>query len=249
MKLLLDVVVIVTLPLIVLILVGYAVQRRLPEATKALNFLHTNVVLPCFLIHFISTSSIALAATAPIIWFTIIQSIVIGFACWLAARVCGFPPTTWSVVAIAGSFANTGNFGVPLALLAYPPEYAVHQAIIAATTLVLFALLAPVMLAPIDEKRAGVRESVQRAFANPIVLGVIAGCAMRALELRVPFAISKPLQMLSDAYPTIALLGLGAALPGSARGLSSLELKTTVLLKIVLSPLLTPSLSVSETRC
>jgi predicted permease len=243
MQFLLDVFVVVTLPLIVLITVGYAVQKRLPEATKALNFLHTNIVLPCFLIHFISTSTIALATTWPVIWFTILQSILTGIVCWFVARSLGFAPRVWSVVAVAGSFANTGNFGVPLALLAYPPEYTVHQAVIAATTLVMFAVLAPVLLGPADEAKTGLTAAIQRTLTNPVVLGVVAGCAMRALDLRVPLAISKPVQMLADSYPTIALLGLGAALHGSVARLTSLELQTTVLLKIVVAPLLTLGLA------
>jgi predicted permease len=243
MQLLFDVFVVVTLPLIALIGVGYVVQAQVPEATRALNFIHANVVLPAFMVHFISTSSVSLAGMWPVIAFTIVQSLLLGGFAWLLARQLGFVSDTRPVVAISGTFANTGNFGVPLAVLAYPAEYTVPQAIIAATTLVMFAVLGPPLLAPLDEHRSGMVRSTLRAMTNPIVLSVIAGCAMKALDLHVPQFLSKPVQMLSDSYTTVALMGLGAALGGRVARFGSRELVATVVMKVLLAPLLTVGLA------
>lgn len=243
MQLLFDVFVVVTLPLIVLIGVGYTVQAQVPEATRALNFIHANVVLPAFMVHFISTSSASLAGMWPVVAFTVVQSVLLGSLAWLLARQLGFATETRPVVAISGIFANTGNFGVPLAVLAYPAEYTVPQAIIAATTLVMFAVLGPPLLAPLDERRSGMGRSTFRAMTNPIVLSVVAGCAMKALELQVPQFLSKPVQMLADSYTTVALMGLGAALGGNFARFWSRELTATVGMKVLLAPLLTMALA------
>jgi predicted permease len=243
MSLLFDVFVIVTLPLILLIGVGYAVQIQVPETTRALNFIHANVVLPAFMVHFISTSAVSLAGMWPVVTFTVVQSILIGCVAWMLARQLGFAERARPVVAISGSFANTGNFGVPLAVLAYPAEYTVPQAIIAATTLLMFAVLGPMLLAPPDEKRSGLLKSALRIVANPIVLGVVAGCIMKALEFHVPQFLGKPVQMLADSYTTIALMGLGAALGGISARFWSRELAVAVAMKVLLVPLLTAGLA------
>jgi predicted permease len=242
MSFLIDVFVVVTLPLILLIGVGYAVQAQVPEATRALNFIHANVVLPAFMVHFISTSSVSLAGMWPVVAFTVVQSLLLGGIAWLLAQQLGFAADSRAVIAISGSFANTGNFGVPLAVLAYPPEYTVPQAIIAATTLVMFAVFGPSLLAPLGE-RSGVGRSALRIVANPIVLGVIAGCAMKALDLHVPQFLTRPVQMLADSYTTVALMGLGAALGGKVARFWSRELAATVAMKILLAPLLTIALA------
>src|SRR5580704_15372747 len=134
MKLLLDIFLLVTLPIVALIAVGYGVQARLPEARKVLGYVYTNVVLPCFMVYFLSTTTLPLTTLWPVVWFTILQSAVVGAAGWLVARLSGMAAEVRPVVAIGGVFANTGNFGVPLAILAFPPEYTAQQAVIAAIT-------------------------------------------------------------------------------------------------------------------
>ena len=120
MKLLADIFLVVTLPIIALIAVGYGVQMRVPEARKTLSYVYTNVVLPCFMVYFLSTTTLPLTALWPVVWFTVLQSAVVGAAGWLLARQLRLSREVRPVVAIGGVFANTGNFGVPLAILAFP---------------------------------------------------------------------------------------------------------------------------------
>jgi predicted permease len=148
MKLLADIFLVVTLPIIALIAVGYGVQMRVPEARKVLSYVYTNVVLPCFMVYFLSTTTLPLTALWPVVWFTVVQSALVGAAGWLLARLLDLPGEIHPVVAIGGVFANTGNFGVPLAILAFPPEYTADQAVIAAITAIIFVPLCTLVLAP-----------------------------------------------------------------------------------------------------
>lgn len=72
MSLLVDIILLVTLPIVALITVGYGVQAKVPEARKVLSYVYSNVVLPCFMIHFLSTSSLPLSEMWPIVWFTVL---------------------------------------------------------------------------------------------------------------------------------------------------------------------------------
>ena len=89
MKLLADIFLVVTLPIISLIAVGYAVQMRVPEARKTLSYVYTNVVLPCFMVYFLSTTTLPLTALWPVVWFTLLQSAVVGAVGWMLARLLG----------------------------------------------------------------------------------------------------------------------------------------------------------------
>jgi malate permease and related proteins len=238
MKLLIDIFLVVTLPIIALIVVGYGVQTRLPEARKVLSYVYTNVVLPSFMIYFISTTTLPLDALWPVVWFTVLQSAVIGAAGWLLALSLGVASEVRPVVAIGGVFANTGNFGVPLAILAFPPEYTTQQAIIAAITAILFVPLCTLVLAPAAERKSWGAVAVTVA-TNPIVLGVAAGLALRIADLQLPTIIAKPLQMLSAAYTAIALMSLGAALHGGAIDFTDTPLRATLVMKLLIAPLLT----------
>jgi malate permease and related proteins len=237
MKLLADIFLVVTLPIIALIAVGYGVQMRVPEARKTLSYVYTNVVLPSFMVYFLSTTTLPLTALWPVVWFTVVQSAVVGAAGWLSARLLGLSSEVRPVVAIGGVFANTGNFGVPLAILAFPPEYTADQAVIAAVTAIIFVPLCTLALAPGERKSW--RHTFVTVASNPIVLGVGAGLALRVGGVQLPDIVAKPLQMLSAAYTAIALMSLGAALHGGSIKLADMALRITLLMKLLLSPLLT----------
>ena len=179
MKLLADIFLVVTLPIIALIAVGYGVQTRVPEARKVLSYVYTNVVLPCFMVYFLSTTTLPLTALWPVVWFTVLQSALVGAAGWLLARLLGLPGEVRPVVAIGGVFANTGNFGVPLAILAFPPEYTADQAVIAAITAIIFVPLCTLVLAP------GERKSWRHTLSSRS--RPIQSCSASALVL--PFAL------------------------------------------------------------
>ena len=238
MQLLADIFLVVTLPIIVLIVVGYGVQTRLPEARKVLSHVYTNVVLPCFMVYFLSTTTLPLAALWPVVWFTILQSAVVGAAGWLLARSLRVANEVRPVVAIGGVFANTGNFGVPVAILAFPAEYTAHQAIIAAITAIIFVPLCTLVLAPAVERK-GTRDIVLTVATNPIVLSVGSGLALRIADIQLPAVIAKPLQMLAAAYTAVALMSLGAALHGGATNISDTPLRATLCMKLLISPLIT----------
>jgi hypothetical protein len=238
MKLLADIFLGVTLPIIALIAVGYGVQMRVPEARKVLSYVYTNVVLPCFMVYFLSTTTLPLTAFWPVVWFTVVQSALVGAAGWLFARLLDLPGEVRPVVAIGGVFANTGNFGVPLAILAFPPEYTADQAVIAAITAIIFVPLCTLVLAPNTEQKSW-RATFIAVAANPIVLGVGAGLVLRVAGVQLPDIIAKPLAMLAAAYTAIALMSLGAALHGGAIKLADTALRVTLLMKLLLSPLVT----------
>jgi predicted permease len=238
MKLLADIFLVVTLPIIALIAVGYGVQTRVPEARKVLSYVYTNVVLPCFMVYFLSTTTLPLTALWPVVWFTLLQSAVVGATGWLLARLLSLPHEVRPVVAIGGVFANTGNFGVPLAILAFPPEYTADQAVIAAITAVLFVPLCTLVLAPSKEQKTW-RGTFITVATNPIVLGVGAGLLLRIAGVQLPAIVAKPLQMLAAAYTAIALMSLGAALHGGSMKLADAALRATLIMKLLLSPLLT----------
>ena len=237
MKLLADIFLVVTLPIIALIAVGYGVQMRVPEARKTLSYIYTNVVLPCFMVYFLSTTTLPLTALWPVVWFTVLQSAAVGAVGWLLALFLGLSSEVRPVVAIGGVFANTGNFGVPLAILAFPPEYTADQAVIAAITAIIFVPLCTVVLVPGERKSW--RHTLGTVATNPIVLGVGAGLALRVGGVQLPGIVAKPLQMLAAAYTAIALLSLGAALHGGSIKLADTALRLTLVMKLLLSPLLT----------
>lgn len=146
------------------------------------------------------------------------------------------------VVGIGGVFANTDNFGVPLAILAFPPENTVHQAIIAATTAITFVPLCTLLFSPADDERR-ILATLRMIALNPIVLGVGGGLILRGLALELPLFLSKPVQFLAAAYTGVALMGLGAALHGGKIDFGNWPLRLTLLMKLVGTPIATWALA------
>src|SRR5262245_58518161 len=120
----------VVLPIVLVAAVGFVVQRGLRLDVPTLNRLLIHVVLPAFLLHYLSTATLPLSAVAMTAWFTVAQFLVPVAVGWGVGVLLRLPPVSRPIVGLAAAFANSGNFGIPVTQLAFGPEYLLHQAVI-----------------------------------------------------------------------------------------------------------------------
>lgn len=227
----------ITLPIIALVALGWAVQPRLALSVETLNRLQINVILPCFLIHFLSTAKIPLADVWPTAWFTVFQFVALLAIGWFIATLFRIRDETRPVVAIALAFPNTGNFGLPLAQLAFPPDYLLHQAVIVSLQSILIVIAAAVFFMP--RANGGQGSAVRAVLANPMIWGVIIGLALKGADITLPKVVSVPIEMMGNTYAAVALFALGAGLAAGAEKFEKGALTLIVVLKLLFGPAFT----------
>lgn len=137
-----------------------------------------------------------------------------------------------AVGAMASSYVNAGNIGLPIALYAVgsaAPVVAVLLAqllIIAPFYLVVFSLVtrhsgkdgpdAPAASAPGAQKRerSSAWRTIIRSVANPVTIGTALGVLVSVTGVKMPDVLWKPLEMLGESSIPLLLLLFGMSLRG-----------------------------------
>ena len=141
--------------------------------------------------------------------------------------------------ALASSYVNAGNLGLPVA------AYVLGDAALVAPTLLLQLLvLQPVALAVLDAdvrgRRPSVVDVVVRPFTNPLTIGTLIGLLLAVTGWRLPQIVADPVALIGAMAVPAMLLAYGIALrlgPGFGGDVPGGELVLTSTLKLAVQPL------------
>ena len=239
MQLFTEILMNVTLPVVALVGLGFGAQRRLNLDVPSLNRLIVFIIMPAFLLHFLSAARQPIGELWPTIYFTAIQFALLLLLGWLAAKLFRLPAEYAPILAMATVYANVGNYGIPLVKLAFPESFILHQSVITSMMTILIVSVGAWMLAP-DRGERGMLARLKVAFETPVVPAVLVGLALRAAEIRLPPVIGTPIELIGTTFPPLALFALGAQLAQTGRGgLEAGPLSLVLILKLLAAPALT----------
>jgi len=223
----------VTLPIVLVAALGYIMQLRLRFDVSSFNRLQVYVVLPCFLIYYLSSAVIPLSQVSVTAWFTVAQFLVLVAFGWAASAMLHMPQSTRPVLGLSATFANSGNFGIPVVMLAFGKDYVLHQAVIVSIHSILITSLGVIL---ISRKQTGWLGSIKKALSTPVLPAVICGILLKFFEVRLPIAIAMPIQIMGSAYTPLALFALGAQLAISKWTITPRILTLGLCLRLVVAP-------------
>ncbi len=236
MSLFAEILTTVTLPIVVLMALGWFIQTRLDLNVRTLSKLLLNVILPCALFHFLTSAELPLRDVWPTVWFTIAQFVCFAALGWAIAALCRVRAELRPLIALALAFANSGNFGLPVAQLAFPPDYLLHQTLIVSLHSIAIVPYGVLLLA---RQSGGLGQSIRALLTSPMLLAVAAGIMVKGFDIELPLMITHPIKIISGAYIAIALFTLGAQLAETRFSLSHAPVWLAVGLKMLLAPALT----------
>ncbi|MGE5514116.1 MAG: AEC family transporter [Bacteroidota bacterium] len=237
MALFLDILTKVTLPIITLVALGWLLQPRLKLDVATLNRVQVYVVMPAFLVHFLSAGKQPLSVVWPVFYFGIVQFMILIPLGWLLVLVFRMRPSLGPMMGLGAAYANVGFFGIPVTQLAFGPEYLIHQSVLTALMAILVCTVGVWLLAPAGE--GGALQKLKIAFETPLIPSVGLGLLLRGLEIELPAVLSQPLQFLGSIFTPLALYTLGAGI--AAQKVVRLERGPQLLvlfLKFLLAPVL-----------
>jgi predicted permease len=235
MTLFADILTKVTLPIIALVALGYLLQPRLKLDVPTLNRVQVYVVMPAFLIHFLSAGKQPLAVVWPVFYFGIVQFMILIPIGWLLVLLFRMRRSLGPMMGLGTAYAYVGFFGIPVTQLAFGPDYLIHQSVLTALMAILVCTLGVWMLAPAGEK--GMIDKLRIAFETPLIPSVAVGLLLRGFEIELPAVLSQPMQFLGSIFTPLALYTLGAGI--AAQRVVRLELGPQLLivfLKFLLAP-------------
>jgi len=107
-------------PILILVALGAVMRRKFDLHIPTLSKLNIYLFVPAFIFDVVSRSRLSWAAMGGVMLVTALNVMMLGAVVWGLGRAMGAGRKTLAAVALAVMFYNSGNYGIPLAALAFP---------------------------------------------------------------------------------------------------------------------------------
>jgi hypothetical protein len=207
----------ITLPIYLLMLLGWAAARRGLFAGDDLRLLGRFVVqiaLPALLFKAVGSRPLGEVFQVGYLVALSLGSLTVFMAVWWWARLVRGRDGAWAAVqAMGSSFSNTGYIGYPIALQFLGPVAGVALAL---NMLVENLLMLPLVLALAQRGSGGGgwRAVARPLLRNPMVGAIVLGAAVAATGLTLPAPLWRAIDLLALASTGVALFVVGGTLAG-----------------------------------
>ena len=199
------------------IAVGYLAARfRIlgPEVQGALTRTAFYVTNPALLYTVVAGSDIraALGTDAPL---ALLSAAAVGLLYWLLSFLFFRRPAAETAVgAMASSYANANNIGIPVSL--YAVGTAQHVAPVLLVQLLVLAPFYLTVLGIFSGARISWKKELLQPLSNPMIIASALGVVVALAGWQEPDLLQKPIDMLAGGAVPMVLLAFGLSLAGRA---------------------------------
>jgi len=231
-----DIFIGVLLPVLTMVGLGALIERLKGLSVDTMVALNLYLFVPAFLYVRIRGSELSWASIGGIGVVVLLPVAMLGLATYALLRSRGVSGRTTSAMIVGGCFFNAGNFGIPVAQLAFGDAGGGVQALVVMFMNTTIFFVGYAVLAMGQGK--GMR-SVLGYFKLPMIYVIVAALAMREYELTLPTWLGTAVQTIAGGMVPIALITLGAQLALRARWPRWAVIAPVLTMKLALLPLLT----------
>ncbi|MBD1543155.1 AEC family transporter [Arthrobacter sp. IA7] len=199
------------------IAVGYLAARfRIlgPEVQGALTRTAFYITNPALLYTVVAGSDIraALGTDAPL---ALLSAAAVGLLYWLLSFLFFRRPAAETAVgAMASSYANANNIGIPVSL--YAVGTAQHVAPVLLVQLLVLAPFYLTLLGTFGGARISWKKVLLQPLSNPMIIASALGVVVALTGWQEPDLLQKPIDMLAGGAVPMVLLAFGLSLAGRA---------------------------------
>lgn len=212
----------ITLPIFMVVLVGFLYSRRVKPDLGGANKLIVDIALPVLIFVSLSSKSFDPAAALSFTGASIVLILLSGLIGWPLAKFSGATPQAFLPCAM---FGNVGPIGIPLIALAYGPAgMPAAVVLLVISNMLHFTVGAGVMSGKVDWRMV---------YANPLVWATVLGVASAQWQLTLPLWLETSLTMIGSVLVPMMLLSLGARLASSQVADTWVGVRSGVLILII----------------
>ena len=204
----------ILLPILLLMAAGFALRRAFGLDMASLVKLNLYLFTPGFVFRYVSTAQIGGDTMLGIVVASLLLAGITGAVAYAAGRSAGAAWPTTSAVMLATMVYNSGNYGVPLATLAYGDFGAGVQAFVLSTQSILTFTVGLALAG--SAAGGGWRTTVGKMLRLPILYALAAALvwrwAMGPQAAAMPRWLDATTAYLAGGLVPVALVTLGAQL-------------------------------------
>jgi len=221
------------LPLYGIMAAGYVLGRKFPDTIAPTSTLQIFLIAPVVLAATIGTMSFSAEyLLLPLIFYVLCCGVGL-----LTYRVTGGHDGSRNLLAFACGSSNNGYFGLPVAMILFPPEL-VGLFLLAGLGFIFYENTLGYYL--IARGRFTARQALQRLTRLPTLYGAILGVILSAIAFSMPEPLQPAAQNFRGAYVVLGALIIGLGL-SRAKGfeIDRRFLAIPLIMKFMVWPLLT----------
>jgi predicted permease len=233
-----DILLTILAPIFVLVGIGALLRWKLRIDVATLSKLNIYLFVPGFVFDNVAHSKLPVSRMASIFGITVLQVSTLGVLVWLAGRALRVSRKTLAAVALAVMFYNSGNYGIPLAQLAYADRDggAVQTFAMMAQNLLTFTLG---MAIAASAHSGGLAKGLLTLARLPIIPGLLLGIAAQwwiKTGHGLPIAVSRTSGYIAAGLVPVSLITLGAQLATNPRWPRWKVLAPVLFLRLIFGP-------------
>lgn len=194
------------LPIMLVVALGYLLQRRFTLHIGSLSTVVFNVLSPCLVFSSLATSHLPAGELADLVAFAALAILVSGGLALGLARLLRLPRSSMATLMIVVMFVNGGNFGLTLLQLRYGDDGLARGVVYYVTSTVLVYTLG-VAIASLG--RVTWRETARRIVRLPAVYAALLAVLVYRFQLPVPAPLMSGIAIAGAGAIPLMLLILG----------------------------------------
>ncbi|AEG19323.1 AEC family transporter [Methanobacterium paludis] len=226
------------IPIIVLIIIGYATKRvglLKPEDSISLNKIVVNIAIPSLIFMAMYTADLSsIGSLAEITMICLSVGALGGLMGFIFSKIRKYPKKTrWSITVTSAMF-NSGFMGYPIVLGVFGAEGLVRAVFYDAGSTIIFIIFGILLLLVFGGKYSTI---AKRTLLFPPLWGIILGVSVNLLHLNIGSMAPTILKYLSGAAVPLIMMSLGLSLEmGSLKNYVEEALAVSGI-KLILAPL------------
>lgn len=196
-------------PVFIVIGVGFVIRWLTSIETRSLSDIILYAFTPCLVFSLVIQSSLEGQVWIKIASITVAISFVMIGTSWSLAKTLGLGQKSTSAFILATSLVNTGNYGLPVVLLAFG-EKGLELAVVYFVVSSVLSYTLGVFIA--SHGTQGIRESLSSVARLPHIYAVVAAFAVKLVGIGVPQPILQSVNLMGQAAIPAMLIVLGMEL-------------------------------------
>lgn len=222
------------LPVFAIAGVGFLLARYAGVQVQAVSKPTFHALAPALVFNVLVTSTVGGEAFGRMAVFYMLVAASAALMARLAAVPLKLDRRTMTAFMLVVVSSNSGNYGLPVALLAFGRE-ALAFASVYFVCSAIFSYTGGVLLAASGKRT--VREAAAGLFRVPAFYGAIAALLTLAMGITVPAIVMRPIGMLSDAALPLMILVLGMQIERATMPQRPIVVAAAVMVSLILTPL------------
>jgi malate permease and related proteins len=222
------------LPVFAIATVGFLLARFSGIDPRPISRLTFHALAPALVFHVLVTSQVEGGEFLQMVLFYALVAASAGVIGYTAARAMRLTRADTSAFLLVVVCSNSGNYGLPVALLAFGPDALAYASVYFVASSI-FSYTGGVLLAASGQKHVG--DALRGVLRVPAVYGAVAAVVVLAADVTVPETVRRPMELLSNAALPLMILVLGMQLERTTWPQRPGVVAVAVAISLIITPL------------